>query len=118
MSQHANRFEQAVAGLRVDQANGVVRVQDGGTTWLCRARAWHAAQAQLERQRPIMPGPDGDPDTCGMEAYDALCNAVSAPIISVGGSDRGSEPERAKLARWADKGGLLPEALRSMVAER
>jgi hypothetical protein len=113
-TQHDNRFAQATEGLRIIKGGGVVRVQDSETTWLCRARAWHAAQAQLESQTPCEDEPDYM--TGEQAAYAALCRAVSSPILSVGGSDRGSESERRTLARWAAKAGLLPESLRSMVA--
>lgn len=112
-SKHDNRFQQAIEGLRIDKGEGVVRVRDGQTTWLCRARAWHAMQAQLESQPPREDEPDYM--TGKQSAYEDLCRAVSSPIISLGGTDRGPEAERRKLARWAAKADLLPAALRSMV---
>lgn len=67
---YVNRAEQAVDGLDVTAAGGVVVVEDGHTKWLCPEASYDAAYASLAKLPPLK---DED-DTS--EAYDQLCNRI------------------------------------------
>lgn len=92
--------EQAVSGLDVVAAHGIVRVRDGQDTWLCREPAYDAAMASLEAREA------DESDEGGAEAYGELCRTVrrDSPIATVIGSAKG---EWETLVREAIAAGLV-----------
>ena len=99
----ATLADQAIDGLDVVSARGVVRVRDGHTTWLCRESQWDAALAALA-QRPAL-----DDEDAGMHAYSDLCQRVRGPVVDRDASPRGSREEIAEMLRDAISGGLIDE---------
>ena len=97
------RYEQAINELNIATAEGVVRVRDGHTTWLCEKAKWDDAAEQLDRRDALL-NDDGDG---GAEAYFQLCVAVVAPVVCLDGSDRGTEEEMVGLVVRAVRGELL-----------
>lgn len=69
------RYEQAVEGLSVAVAGGVVVVDDGQTEWSCSEAAWVTARTRLEMQAPIS---DEDDGTAAGQAYGQLCTLARA----------------------------------------
>lgn len=94
-----SRAEQAVEGLGVTAASGVVLVDDGHARWLCPEDRWDAAYKAMEALPPLE-GEEADVD-----AYGELCRRVSnggAPVASLdGGSDHGPAEMRRALVRQA-----------------
>lgn len=79
-----NRAEQALHGLTLQRADGIVLVNDGEDHWLCRERAWADALKVLEG-KPAFESDDGNAD-----AYDELCHLIDGPVASVIGSSTGA----------------------------
>jgi hypothetical protein len=92
--------EQAVTGLEVAIADGVVRVRDGHDTWLCTRGEWDRAIGKLADMEA------DESDEGGAEAYTALCATVRAPIASIDGPCKG---DFAALVRDAVDAGVIPE---------
>lgn len=101
------RAEQAVDGLDVTAAGGVVLVEDGHTKWLCPEERYDAAYAALESLAPVK-GDGGDAD-----AYSELCRRVGAGGVVAamdGGCDHGTANERHALVRRALDAELIDAA--------
>lgn len=94
------RADQALAGLDVVAANGIVRVRDGMDTWLCRQPNYDAAVQYLELCEAY-PSDEG-----GADAYTALCRLTSGggAVASVVGTCRG---DWQALVREAVVAGLV-----------
>lgn len=100
-----NRYEQAVDGLDIEAAGGVVMVADGHCTWLADEDAFDLAADRLADLAVL------DEDEGGGEAYGQLCSAIRGPVANTdGGGTRGTEAERAALVSAARAAGLdVPE---------
>lgn len=108
---YANRFEQAVAGLTISEAGGVVLVVDSETRWLVPERIWGEARASMEAEESRNTyGDEGNEDGPDDEqmAYADLCHACAAlvrrddgqpgkALVSLGGESRGAEGARREL---------------------
>lgn len=91
-----NLYEQAREGLRIARAQGLVRVDDGQTQWVCEAVEWDEMRAQLERL-PRLTGEDAS-----ALAYAELCDSVGGTVISDSGANRQVVDETTReLARRA-----------------
>lgn len=103
----ANRAEQAIDGLDITAAGGVILVEDGHTRWLCPENRYDAVYAALERM-PALKDDEG-----GGEAYTQLCNRLwlSCPIAVVDQDGHsGSQEARHDLIRQALQAELIDEA--------
>lgn len=90
---YPHRYEQALQGVsaRGRAGDGVVVVEDEGSTWLCTEGAWEAMEASLRAAPPLF---DGDDDQPGETlAYAELCRAITGPKIGLGGVGERGTPE-------------------------
>jgi len=98
-----NRSEQALRGLEIDRADGVVVVDDGQTRWVCLEDAFDEVCQHLA-DLDALPGWEGD-----AEAYAELCQSIYGPVVASHGQDEGSEAECRELVARAFAAGLLDE---------
>lgn len=100
-----NRAEQAVDGLNVTAAGGVVLVDDGHTKWICSEDSYDAAYAALAKLRPLKDDEDGG------EAYSELCRRIGAPMAALDdGCAGGTQEARLALIRKALDADLIDDA--------
>lgn len=112
-----NVYEMAVRGLDVVRKAGMVRVRDGEDTWLCRARAWRAAEIALASRTA------DDSDESGSEAYGLLCGKVRniGPIASINGTSKGQYEtlvREAYEAELIDADDVRPSAAGRLLSPR
>ncbi len=93
MSTYKNRAQQATHALKVDRADGIVRVRDGVDQWLAHHIDYDHAIERLSKLAPI--DDDG-------EAYTELCDMVSETVASVVGMSRGNWRDLVTRALAAD----------------
>lgn len=86
-----NIAEQATAGLNIYVTRGIVVIDDGTDTWVCREDAYDAAIAHLATL-------DADEsDDGGTEAYTMLCRLVRGTVASLNGTSRGTKTAQRRL---------------------
>lgn len=105
-----NRAEQAVDGLDVTAAGGVVLVDDGHTKWLAPEKKYDAVFATMARMPPRS---DTGNESCA-DAYTELCARIGAgdktPIAALdGGCGGGPREARHVLIRQALEADLIDE---------
>lgn len=102
-----NRAEQAVAGLDVTAAGGVVLVMDGHTSWLVDESRWDAAYDALAALPAL------EDDEGGAEAYAELCRATcrGGGVVAAidGGSTHGAREAQEALVRRALEAELIDQ---------
>lgn len=96
------RAGQAIEGLRVTCAGGVVMVRDGHCTWLCEESAWDVAYEALDERAAL------DGDDAGMLAYSELCREARArSAIASNDAAYGTHEAQTSLVHRAVAAGLL-----------
>ena len=120
MSGYANRWEQAINGLDVAGADGIVRVRDGQDTWLCWRVEWDEARRAMQTLEPVLyqDFEDEEPRGDEGEAYTQLCQAISEGVSLNGGWQGDRERciemlERALVEGLIDEGEALAKELES-----
>lgn len=96
------RAEQAVKGMDITTAGGIVMIDDGADRWLCHESDWDARYAELNTCAPYESG-DANEDI--IAAYDDLCQ-IHGPVASVIGSSQG---EYEALVQRAVAAGLIDQ---------
>jgi hypothetical protein len=104
------RAEQAIKGLDLTMARGVVRVCDGEDTWLCWQAEWDLALGKMLG----VDAEESDSDDDGAEAYTALCRAVRGSVASLNGTSRGN---LGGLLDAAFAGALIDEDMLSALVQ-
>lgn len=100
-----NKAEQATSGLNIDVTRGIVVVDDGVDTWVCREDAYDAAIAHLAAL-------DADEsDDGGAEAYTHLCGLVGGTVAALNGTSRGTRTAQHRLLIDAIAYGAMEEDL-------